>query len=54
MLSSKLEFDLGKRGRRIARTDSMIAAIAINRKLKLYTFNKKHFEGIRGLELVYS
>lgn len=51
-LSSKLEFELEKKGRRIARTDSMIAAIAINRKHKLFTFNKKRFKGIRGLELV--
>ena len=50
-LSAKIEFDLEKRGKIIPRTDTMIAAIAINRKAKVYTFNKKHFQMIKQLEL---
>ena len=50
-LSAKIEFDLGKKGKIIPRTDTMIAAIAINRKAKVYAFNKKHFQMIKQLEL---
>ncbi len=50
-LSAKIEFDLEKKGKIIPRTDTMIAAIAINRKAKVYTFNKKHFQMINQLEL---
>jgi len=52
-LSAKIEFDLEKKGKTISRTDTMIAAIAINRKAKVYTFNKKHFQMIKQLELFY-
>ena len=45
-LSAKIEFDLGKKGKIISRTDTMIAAIAINRKAKVYTFHKKHFQAL--------
>ena len=31
--------------------DTMIAAIALNRKAKIYTFNKKHFQIIEKLDL---
>lgn len=51
-LSAKLEIESERKGKRATRFDAMIAAIAINRKFKLFTFNKKHFEGIDGLELV--
>ena len=44
-LSSKLEVEMEKRGRKIARLDCMIAAIAINRNAYLYTLNTKHFMG---------
>jgi len=50
-LSAKIEFEQEKKGKIISRTDSMIAAIAINRKAKIYTFNKKHFEKISQLKL---
>jgi predicted nucleic acid-binding protein len=50
-LSAKIEFGLEKKGKIISRTDSMIAAIAINRKAKIYTFNKKHFQKIAQLKL---
>ena len=49
-VSAKIEFDLEKRGKKISRTDTMIAAIAINRKAKIYTFNKKHFQMIAQLK----
>jgi predicted nucleic acid-binding protein len=49
-LSAKIEFNLEKKGKTISRTDTMIAAIAINRKAKIYTFNKKHFQMISQLK----
>ncbi len=51
-LSAKLEIESERKGKKAARFDAMIAAVAINRKFKLFTFNKKHFEGIDKLELV--
>lgn len=51
-LSAKLEIESERKGIKLARVDAMIAAIAINRKFKLFTFNKKHFEDIDKLELV--
>lgn len=51
-LSAKLEVESERKGRKIARFDAMIAAVAINKKFKFFTFNKKHVEGIQGLELV--
>jgi tRNA(fMet)-specific endonuclease VapC len=50
-LSAKIEYDLEKKGELITRTDTMIAAIALNRKAKIYTFNKKHFQKIKQLTL---
>jgi len=50
-LSAKIEFELEKKGKMISRTDTMIAAIAINRKAKIYTFNNKHFQNIKQLKL---
>jgi predicted nucleic acid-binding protein len=50
-LSAKIELNLEKKGKKISRTDTMIAAIAINRKAKIYTFNKKHFQLISQLKL---
>lgn len=50
-LAAELEVDGERKGKKIARTDSMIAAIAINNNAKLYTNNRKHFEGISRLEL---
>jgi tRNA(fMet)-specific endonuclease VapC len=51
-LSAKIEYDLEKKGTIISRTDTMIAAIAINRKAKLYTFNTKHFQNIKQLTVL--
>jgi len=51
-LSSKLELQCEKKGKKVARMDTMIAAIAINRKSKLFTFNQKHFQVIPGLSLL--
>ncbi len=50
-LSAKIEFELEKKGKMISRTDTMIAAIAMNRKAKIYTFNNKHFQNIKQLKL---
>ncbi len=50
-LSAKLEVKAEKRGNKIPRFDTMIAAVAINRGFKLFTFNKKHFEVFENLIL---
>ena len=50
-LSARLEIKAEKRGNKIPRFDAMIAAVAINRGFKLFTFNKDHFEGFEELEL---
>ncbi len=50
-LSAKLEVNAEKRGTKIPRFDTMIAAVAINRGFKLFTFNKKHFEVFEDLIL---
>lgn len=52
ILSSKLELQCEKKGKKIARIDTMIAAIVINRRAKLFTFNQKHFENISELSLL--
>ena len=52
VLSSKLEVETGKTGKKVPRFDAMIAAVAINRGFKLFTFNRKHFEGFEDLTLV--
>ena len=50
-LSAKLEIEAEKRGRMISRIDTMIAAVVINRKAKIYTFNKKHFQTFKQIRL---
>jgi len=50
-VSSKIEVTAEKNGRIIPRIDTMIAAIAINRNAKLFTYNKKHFKEIKKLKL---
>ncbi len=52
ILSAKLETECERKGKKVARTDAMIAAIAVNRKARIYTFNKKHFEVFRELSLL--
>jgi tRNA(fMet)-specific endonuclease VapC len=50
-LSAKLEVKAEKKGEKVPRFDAMIAAVAINRGFKLFTFNKGHFEGFDKLIL---
>lgn len=50
-LSAKLEVKAERKGNKTPRFDTMIAAVAINRGLKLFTFNKKHFKEFEGLVL---
>lgn len=50
-LSSKIEVTAEKNGRIIPRIDTMIAAIAVNRNARLFTYNKKHFKEIKKLRL---
>jgi predicted nucleic acid-binding protein len=51
ILSAKLEVNVEKNGKKTPRFDTMIAAVAINRGFKLFTFNKKHFEDFKDLKL---
>ena len=50
VLSSRLEQDYEAQG--ISRIDAMIAAVAINKKARFFTFNKRHFQAIPGLQLM--
>ncbi|HLC54256.1 MAG TPA: type II toxin-antitoxin system VapC family toxin [Candidatus Nanoarchaeia archaeon] len=43
--------ELKSKGEMVDALDVMIAAIAISQNERLVTFNKKHFERIRGLQL---
>ena len=52
MLSARLELDCEKKGKMVSRIDSMIAAMAINRSAKLFTFNKRHFQSFSKLKLL--
>jgi predicted nucleic acid-binding protein len=51
ILSAHLELDAEQKGSPLSRIDAMIAAITLNRKAKLYTFNQKHFHLIPKLSL---
>lgn len=51
-LSAKLELECERKGKPVSRIDSMIAAMAINRKAKIFTFNQKHFKSFSKLKLV--
>lgn len=50
-LSAKLEVKAEKKGNKTPRFDAMIAAVAINRGFRFFTFNKKHFEVFEDLVL---
>jgi len=51
VLSAQLELNAEQKGTPLSRIDAMIAAIVINRKAKLFTFNQKHFQSIPKLSL---
>ena len=51
ILSAKIELDAEQKGCTLSRIDAMIAAIVINRKAKLFTFNQKHFQSIPKVSL---
>jgi len=51
ILSAHLEFDAEQKGYSLSRIDAMIAAITLNRKAQLFTFNQKHFRSIPRLSL---
>ena len=48
ILSSMLELEAEKTGKPIGRTDTKVAAIAINNNAALYTFNLKHFGSLKN------
>ena len=49
---SKKAGDLLRKYQQFTIADALIAATAIDKKTKLATFNKKHFENIKGLKLL--
>lgn len=49
LLSAKLEQEYEGHG--ISRSDAMIAAITLNMKARIYTFNQRHFQAIPQLQL---
>lgn len=51
-LSAKLEIECERKGKKVTRIDALIAAMAINRKARLYTFNQKHFKAFDKLSLL--
>jgi tRNA(fMet)-specific endonuclease VapC len=53
ILSSKLELEAEQAGKPIRRTDTMVAAIAVNNNAVLFTFDLKHFDPLKphGLKL---
>lgn len=51
-LAAELEFRSESKGRRLARTDARLAAIAINHNARLYTNNRRRFSAVDGLELL--
>jgi tRNA(fMet)-specific endonuclease VapC len=51
ILSAKIELDAERKGCPLSRIDAMIAAMTLNRKAKLFTFNQKHFQSIPTLSL---
>lgn len=52
-LSAEIELKAEKKGTSIRRTDAMIAAITLNHRARLYTFDLRHFTPLKtlGLEL---
>lgn len=51
-LSASLEIHAERAGTPSGRTDTMIAAVAINNNAKLYTFNRSHFHSFTGKGLI--
>lgn len=50
-LSAEIELKAESSGAAIRRTDTMIAAIAMNRGATLYTFDLRHFQPLRAVGL---
>gem|GEM_PF-5675101 len=53
ILSAKLEVEAKRKGKKVVRMCCMIAAMAINRGAKIYTFNKKHYLNL-GVDLFWN
>ena len=53
-LSSKIEVGLERKGTPVRRTDTMIAAVAVNNNARFFSFNAKDFTPMRdfGLRLL--
>jgi predicted nucleic acid-binding protein len=49
LLSARLEQEYEGHG--ISRSDAMIAAIALNMKARIYTFNQRHYQAISQIQL---
>lgn len=50
-LSASIEVEAEKKGRAVRRTDAMIASVAINNGMLLYSFDLKHFEPLEYIGL---
>lgn len=51
LIAGEIEADLHKKGKMIETEDIQIGAISKNKKERLITKNKKHFERIKGLKI---
>ncbi|MGQ9722759.1 MAG: type II toxin-antitoxin system VapC family toxin [Candidatus Jordarchaeum sp.] len=52
-LSAELELKAESKGTPVSRTDAMIAATALNRGAKLFTFNVSHFSPLKAFGLEF-
>lgn len=52
-LSAELELKAESKGTPVSRTDAMIAATALNRGAKLFTFNVSHFNPLKAFGLEF-
>jgi len=50
--AAKIFSDLIRQGKESSPEDSIIAALCLKNKCKLFTLNRKHFEKIPGLQIV--
>ena len=51
-ITALIEVEMEKLGKKKPRGDAMIASVAIENNIPLFTLNVKHFQGIPNLELV--
>ncbi len=52
IIHSRIKLDLNKKGQPLPDNDLLVAATCLEHNLQLFTLNLKHFNRIRGLDLV--